>query len=229
MEIKLPPKLSTSEALRRSLWMVVQAAPRELRNLALINLVTGFGPSISLFLGKLVIDEVSRLLAQGAVGGTVTAGFWFLVAQPKLLGAVAAAVLLGLVVDAIDSVGPTLFAALRDRVQGYAQGKVLNKVANFDDIALFEMPDLLNLLEMANKGIQRVQRLSFIVAATLVGVFIFIPSVLVSTSIGWWVPPVLMLSSIPSTVIEVKYNKKAGELKKPRLALPVKWISMPRC
>ena len=193
--------------------MVVQAAPLELRNLALINLITGVGPSISLFLGKLVIDEVSGLLKSGATVGlqdrSLQAGFQFLVEQPKLIWAIGASVLLGLVVDAIDSVGPTLFGALRDRVQGYAQGKVLDKVGNFDDIALFETPELLNLLELANKGIQRVQRLSFIVAATLVGVFIFVPSVLVSMSIGWWVPPILMLSSIPSILIEVKYNKKS--------------------
>lgn len=209
METKLPPL----QALRRSLWMVFQAAPLELRNLALINLITGIGPSIGLFLSKVVIDEASRLLKQG-VPNPVPSGTWpdglaLLISQPKLLWVIAASVVLGLIVDSIDSIGPTLFAALRDRVQGYAQGKVLHKVANFDDIALFETPDLLNLLELANKGIQRLQRLSFIVAATLVGVFIFIPSVLVSMSISWWVPPVLMLSSVPSIVVEVKYNKKS--------------------
>jgi len=219
MESTLPPV----QALRRSLWMVVQAAPLELRNLALINLLTGVGPSISLFLGKLVIDDVSRLLKSGATMGLqnhpLPVAFEFLVEQPQLIWAIGASVLLGLVVDAIDSVGPTLFAALRDRVQGYVQGKVLDKVGNFDDIALFETPELLNLLELANKGIQRVQRLSFIVAATLVGVFIFIPSVLVSMSIGWWVPPVLMLSSIPSILIEVKYNKKSWRVEETQAGL----------
>ena len=208
MELKLPPM----QALRRSLWMVVQAAPLELRNLALLNLITGVGPSISLFFGKLIIDELSRLLKSGAAGlpdRPWPESFQFLIDQPRLIAVIAASVLLGLVVDAVDSVGNTLFAALRDRVQGYVQGKVLDKVANFDDIALFETPELLNLLEMANKGIQRVQRLSFIIAGTLIGLFIFVPSVLVSMSIGWWVPPILMLSSIPSILIEVKYNKKS--------------------
>ncbi|MFM7424110.1 MAG: ABC transporter ATP-binding protein [Elainella sp.] len=202
--------LPSIEALRRSLWMVVQAAPLELRNLALVNLITGVGPSLSLFLGKVVIDEISRLLRQGSLSNsTMAESFNTLLTQPKLLWAIGASVLLGLVVDSIDSVGSSLFAALRDRVQGYSQGQVLNKVAHFDDISLFEIPDLLNLLEKANKGIQRVQRLSFIVAATSMGVFIFVPSVLVSMSIGWWVPLVLMLSSVPSIVIEIKYHKKS--------------------
>jgi ATP-binding cassette, subfamily B, bacterial len=216
MNGNLPP----IEALRRSLWMVIQAAPLELRNLALVNLVTGVGPSLSLFLGKIIIDEISRLLRQGnLLNLNMTESFYVLLAQPKLLWAIAASVLLGLIVDSIDSIGSTLFAALRDRVQGYSQGKVLNKVANFDDIALFEMPDLLNLLEKANKGIQRVQRLSFIVAATLVGVFIFVPSVLVSMSIGWWVPLVLMLSSIPSIAIEMKYHKKSWRVEETQASL----------
>lgn len=209
MESNLPPV----QALRRSLWMVVQAAPLELRNIALLNLLTGVGPSVSLFLGKVIIDQVSGLIKRGEVAGlqnsSFQAGWQFLLEQPTLIWAIGASVLLGLVVDAVDSVGTTLFAALRDRVQGYVQGKVLDKVGNFDDIALFETPNLLNLLELANKGIQRVQRLSFIVAATSMGIFIFVPSVLVSTSIGWWVPPVLVLSSIPSILIEIKHHKKS--------------------
>lgn len=206
LETKLPPV----EALRRSVWMVVQAAPSELRNLALINLMTGVGPSLSLWLGKLVIDEASRLLNAGVLQNKTWAeSFHTLLMQPKLLWVIGATVLLSLIVDSLDSVGGSLFAVLRDRVQGYVQGKVLNKVASFDAIALFERPDLLNLVELANKGIQRMQRLSFILAATLMGVFIFIPSVLISMSIAWWVPLVLLLSSIPSIWIEVKYNRKS--------------------
>jgi ATP-binding cassette subfamily B protein len=200
-----PEPLKPVTALRRSLLLVFEAAPQELRNLALLNLMTGTGPSISLFLNKVVIDEAARLLGKGATTDTLS----LLLSEPKLLWYLAASLLLNLFIDAIDSVGTTLFAALRDRVRGYVQGKVLNKVANFDDIALFETPDLLNLLELTDKGLQRIQQLSFIVAATLVGVFTFVPSVLVSVSITWWVPIVLLLSSIPSIFVEMRHHKKS--------------------
>ncbi|NJN86442.1 MAG: ABC transporter ATP-binding protein [Leptolyngbyaceae cyanobacterium SL_7_1] len=200
-----PNDLTPFQALRRSLGMVAQAAPIELRNLALLNLVVGTGPSITLFLSKLVIDEVSRLSQTGAIADPIA----LLQAEPTLLWIVLATVVLNLVVDSIDSISTTLFAALRDRVQGYTQGKVLDKVAHFDDIALFEMPELLNLLELTEKGLQRIQRLSFIVAATLMGVFIFIPSVSVSVSIAWWVPLVLLVASIPSIYVEMRYHKKS--------------------
>jgi ATP-binding cassette, subfamily B, bacterial len=200
-----PTELMPMQALQRSLWMVVQAAPKELRNLAILNLITGTGPSGALFLGKVVIDEATRLLDDRSPDAAIA----LLFSQPVLLWSMIAIVLLNLFVDSIDSIGTTLFAALRDRVQGYVQGKVLHKVAHFDDIALFETPELLNLLELTDKGIQRIQRLSFIVAATLVGVFLFIPSVAVSVSIAWWVPLVLMAAAIPSIHVEMKYHKKS--------------------
>ena len=200
-----PAELPPMQALRRSLWMVAQAAPKELRNLAMLNLITGAGPSVALFLSKIVIDEATQLLGDPAQDGAIA----LLLSHPVLLWSMVAVVLLNLFVDSIDSIGTTLFAALRDRVQGYVQGKVLHKVAHFDDIALFETPELLNLLELTDKGIQRIQRLSFIVAATLVGVFLFIPSVAVSVSIAWWVPLVLMAAAIPSIQVEMKYHKKS--------------------
>lgn len=212
MELK---ELTPMQALRRSLGMVVQAAPQELRNLAILNLITGTGPSIALFLSKIVIDEATRLPGDRPLENAIA----LLLSQPLLLWSMVAVVLLNLFVDSIDSIGTTLFAALRDRVQGYVQGRVLHKVAYFDDIALFETPELLNLLELTEKGIQRLQRLSFIVAATLVGVFIFIPSVAVSVSIAWWVPLVLIAAAIPSIYVEMKYHKKSWRVEETQAGL----------
>jgi ATP-binding cassette, subfamily B, bacterial len=210
-----PKPLTTLQALRRSLEMVIQAAPFELRNIALLNLVTGTGPSISLFLSKVTIDEASRLLGQGAVENAIT----LILSEPKFLWSISGVVVLNLIVDSIDSIGTALFAALRDRVQGYVQGKVLHKVANFDDIALFETPELLNLLELTEKGMQRLQRLSFIVAATLMGVFMFVPSVLLSTSIAWWIPLILLASSIPSIFVEMKHHKKSWRVEETQASI----------
>lgn len=222
-QLTMQPKPLTSwQALRRSLWMVFQAAPQELRNLVLLNLVTGTGPSVALFLGKEIIDEISRLLAGNVAENALSnsnQAIALILSQPKLLWSIAAVVMLNLIVDSVDSISSSLFASLRDRVQGYGQGKVLQKVANFDDIALFETPDLLNLVQLTEKGLQRLQRLSFIVAATLMGIFIFVPSVGVSLSIAWWVPLVLIVSSIPSIYVEMTHHKKSWRVEETQAGL----------
>jgi ATP-binding cassette subfamily B protein len=193
--------------------MVGQAAPQELKRLALLNLLTGTGPSISLFLGKIVIDEVVAATQSTAPPLTL------LLQNSILLWSVAIALALNLIVDAVDAIGSSLFATLRDRVEGYGRGRVLEKVAYFNDIALFETPALLNLLELVEKGLSRLQRLAFIVAATFMGVFTFIPSVAVSASIGWWVPPVLVASAIPSIVVEMRHHRKSWRVEETQASI----------
>ncbi|OUC14073.1 MAG: ABC transporter [Alkalinema sp. CACIAM 70d] len=197
--------LQPMEALRRSLWLVFQAAPKELRSMAGLNLLLGTGPSISFWLGKIVIDETSRLVGQGVGQDAIT----LLLAQSTLLWAIVGSIGLNLVVDSVDSVATSVYAALRDRVRGYVESQVLQKVANFHDIALFESPPLLNVLELTQKGIQRLQQLSFIVAGTLRGIFAFVPSVALSLTVAWWVPLLLLASSVPSTFAELKHHKKS--------------------
>lgn len=200
-----PPALTPWQSLRRSLRLVAQAAPQELRRLAYINLITGIGPSISLLLSKIVIDEVTALLQQERVVPSLQ----LLLGHSLLLWSVAIALIVNLIVDSVDAIGTNLFATLRDRVEGFVRGKVLDKVSYFEDIALFETPELLNLLELTEKGLGRVQRLSFIVAVTFVGVFTFVPSVLVSASIGWWVPLTLIASAAPSIFVEIRHHRKS--------------------
>lgn len=203
-------QLTTFQALRRSTLMVIQAAPLELRNIVLLNFVTGAGPSVSLFLSKIVIDEASRLLALGVTQDGVA----LILSQPKLLWSMAAGILVNLMVDSVESIRVTLFSSLRDRVRGAVEGTVLDKIANFNDIALFETPDLLNLLKLTEKGVQRLQQLSFIVASTLIGVFSFVPAILLAASINWWVPLLLLASSIPSMYVEIKLRKKSWRVEK---------------
>ncbi|ASC72358.1 ABC transporter protein [Halomicronema hongdechloris C2206] len=199
-----PKEFTPMQALRRSVTMVAQAAPMELRNIALLNLLTGTGPSISLFLGKVVIDEASGI-ANGNVANPIQA----LLDNSLLFWCVLVALSLNLIVDSVDAIGTSLFAALRDRVEGYCRGRVLEKVAGFDDIALFERPDLLNLLELSEKGLGRMQRLAFIVAALIMGLFTLVPSVLVSVSIAGWVPLMLLASSAPSILVEMRHHRKS--------------------
>lgn len=210
-----PLPLTPAQALRRSIALVMQAAPRELRHLTGLNLLIGAGPSVSLFLGKVVIDEVTVAASQGGVADPLA----YLAHNSTLVWAVGLGLGLNLVVDSVDAVSTSLFAALRDQVQGYGQGRVLDKVAHFNDIALFETPELLNLLELVEKGLARLQRLAFIVAVTLMGVFTFVPSLVVSVSIVWWVPLVLLVSSVPSIFVEMRHHKKSWRVEETQASL----------
>ncbi|MEG4325930.1 ABC transporter ATP-binding protein [Microcoleus sp. herbarium5] len=198
-----PIQITTFQALRRSLGLIIKAAPIELRHLIILNIIAGAAPSAVLFLDKLIIDEVSRLLSQ-----TQTAQpFALMLSQPILLWSIAGVLSLRLVGDALDTMSSFAATSLRDRVQGFVEGKVLEKVANFDDIALFENPELLNIVELAKTGVFKIQQLAFTISMTITGIFIFIPSIGLAAAIAWWVPVVMLISSCPSIYIQRKYSK----------------------
>src|SRR6476661_9817651 len=198
-----PIQITTFQALWRSLGLIIKAAPIELRHLIILNIIAGAAPSAVLFLDKLIIDEVSRLLSQ-----TQTAQpFALMLSRPILLWSIAGVLSLKLVGDALDTMNSFVATSLRDRVQGFVEGKVLEKVANFDDIALFENPELLNIVELAKTGVSKIQQLAFTLSMTITGIFIFIPSISLAATIAWWVPVLMLISSSPSIYIKRKYSR----------------------
>ncbi|NQE37743.1 ABC transporter ATP-binding protein [Microcoleus asticus] len=198
-----PIQITTFQALWRSLGLIIKAAPIELRNLILLNIIRGGAPSAVLFLDKLIIDEVSRLLSQ-----TQTAQpFALMLSHPILLWSIGGVLSLKLIGDSLETMSSFAATSLRDRVQGFVEGKVLEKVANFDDIALFENPELLNIVELAKTGVSKIQQLAFTLSMTITGIFIFIPSISLAATIAWWVPVLMLISSSPSIYIKRKYSR----------------------
>ena len=203
-----PIKLSLFQAFRRSLTLVIQAAPIELRYLILLTLISGAGSPVALFLNKIIIDEASRLLGQR----TTTNPIALMLQEPLILWTIGGLILLNLLTNSMNAVTNLVFSSLRDRIQGFVQGRVLNKVANFEDIALFETPELLNLVQLSEQGIERLKHLSFIIVTTLNGFFILIPAVLLSGAIAWWIPSILFISTAPSVYVELKYRKQSWKI-----------------
>jgi ATP-binding cassette subfamily B protein len=196
-----PIEITTFQALRRSFRLLIQAAPQEISYSIALNIIRGVAPSAVLFLDKLIIDEVSRLLSQTQTAQPLD----LMLSQPVLLGSIVGVLSFKLLDDALDTIGDILTSSQRDRVQGFVQEKVLEKVANFDDIALFENPELLNIVQLAKSGVFRVQQLAFSISMAITGIFTFLPSTGLAIAIAWWVPLAILVSSLPSIYTQRKY------------------------
>lgn len=196
--------ISLWQTLRRGLGLVVRSAPQEIRNLALINVVTAWGPALALLFSKTIIDQCVAILQ----GNAVENGLGLLLHNPLLLWSLGITLGVNLLADLLDVVETMAFITLRDRVEGSIKQLVLTKIAYFNDLALFETPELLNLVQLTEKGVQRLQRLANILAFTLFGVFRLLPAILLSASIGFWVLAVLLVSGIPSIGVELYYRKR---------------------
>ncbi len=71
----------------------------------------------------------------------------------NVIASVSGLIFLSLFTDSLSTITSLLFASLCDRVRGFLQGKVIDKVANFLEITLFDNKDLLNLIKLREKGL----------------------------------------------------------------------------
>ncbi|MBD1909184.1 MULTISPECIES: ABC transporter ATP-binding protein [unclassified Leptolyngbya] len=198
--------ISMSQVLRRSASLVLQAAPREIINLLLLNLVLGIGPSIALYFGKVVIDEVIRLLGANSAGNSIN----ILLNNQLLLTAIAITILLNILIDSLQPIQTSVFTALRDRVKGYAQSQMIEKVATFNDIALFENSEWLNLITLTEeKSLFKLQEITFKLVEVVTGIMRFVPSVLLSAAIAWWIPLMLIVGFIPTMYFDIKHHQQS--------------------
>ncbi len=215
-KIEPAEKPDIRQALWRSLQLVMESAPKELWQIGIFNLIRGAGPSLALYYSKVVIDQTASLAGTAANKPLD----WSIVNQyPQLLSAIVALIGTNLFIESVSSIDTQMFAALRDRVQGTIEGKVISKIANFNDIALFEQPELLNIVQLTNKGIQRMQRLAFIFAASFMGIFTLIPAVFLAAGISWWVPLMLLGFAVPGVVIDLRYWKKSWRVEESQAGL----------
>lgn len=202
------PVPTTAGALIRALRLIWHAAPRRLVCLSLLNLLFGAGPAVSLYLGKIVIDEVVALSRNGPIDDPLER----IVGSPVLLGAVVAFVVVVIVLDAVETLAALEVAALSDQLQWHVQWVVYRKVAGFPDISLFETPEQLNHLVLAERSTARVQRLALTVGNLLTGVFVFIPVFVLSFSIAWWIPIAIFVSAAPSIWFQLRYEERGWNL-----------------
>jgi ATP-binding cassette, subfamily B, bacterial len=208
--------MDVGQILWRSVRLVLRSAPREMLNMLLLNLVMGAGPSIALYFGKVVIDEVTQVWATNTTGNPLS----ILLGNDVLLRAIAVTIVLNIAVDSLQPIQTNVIVALRDRVKGYAEGQMIEKVATFNDIALFENPDWLNLITLTEqKSLDQLQDITFKLVEIIAGLLRFGPSVLLSASIAWWIPLVLILGFIPTMYFDIQHHQQSWRVEETQASL----------
>lgn len=176
----------------------------------------GAGPSIALYFGKVVIDEVIRLLTVNTTDDPLS----ILLNNQLLLTAIVITVLLNIVVDSLQPIQTSIVAALRDRVKGYAQGQMIEKVATFDDIALFETPERLNLITLTKeKSLPKLEGFTFKLLEIIISMLRFVPSVLLSVSIAWWIPILLVVGFVPTMYFDIRHHRQSWRVEETQAGL----------
>jgi ATP-binding cassette, subfamily B, bacterial len=190
--------MSYFNTLLRTIKLIFNAAPSDLSVLVAIDLISSFAPIFTLLLTKYLVDDLTKIItSNGVLNGAGTSSIY------ALLFAMLAVSVLS---EAFQPFGNILFPNMEDKVQGHVKKSLMKKVSEFKDILIFESPEILNLLKLAEKGTRSINEFSYIFFNVLGGFLRLIPAIFVSFSIAWWIPAIILLTAIPSLIVEPKYR-----------------------
>lgn len=198
----------------QSFLLAAKASPNHLLRLSLFNLMSGIGPAVALYLQKVIIDGVSDSLSQ-----PITNIWDWISAHPLFWGSIIGFVIVNLLLDLLETMASFQAKSFRDTVVGETKLRIFKKIAEFRDIALFEDTELLNTLQLALAGIPKLSQLSFVLSTFLLGFFGFVPLFLLAFSIAWWIPLSVLLLSIPSVYVQIKYEKESWGVEKAQASI----------
>ena len=127
--------------------------------------------------------------------------------HPLLWNSIIGFVIINLLLDSIETIAGFEANTFCESVLGKIKTRMYKKIAEFNDIALFENPELLNTVQLALNGIPRLSHLSSFLE-TFNGLFSFVPVFLLSFSITWWIPFVILILAIPSIYVQIRYEEE---------------------
>lgn len=197
--MKNAKSMSYFKTLTRAIQLIFNAATSDISVILLIELISGFAPTLTLLLTKYIIDDLTKVAQPSfanPIKGEVT-GIYFLLSIM---------VVTSIISNAFPPLVNIIFPTMEDKVQGHIKYFLMKKVSDFKDILIFESPETLNQLKLAERGTQNLKEFSYLLISSLNGFLNFFPAVLVSVFISWWIPIAILLSSIPKLIIEPRYR-----------------------
>lgn len=185
--------------VRRALQLVWESAPRWTAAWALLLIVQGVLPAVTVYVSKLLIDAMVAGLAEGGTG-------WPVLRPVALLAGVMGGLLLA--THVLSSVLRWVRVALSETFRDFLRGTLHEKAVELD-LAFYETSayhDRLHRVmgDVAQRPVTMLESLGTLVQSTvtILGLAILI------VSYAWWLPLLLLLGALPALWVAMRFSRR---------------------
>lgn len=192
-----------TSAFYQSLRLAVRSAPKESALLVFLQILQGASPAVALVLTKIIVDAASPQHLHAGTFGNIP-----LIVTLAVIGFVASEI----INDFAETLSGFVLSTMGDRTEGVTRRLILDKISSFNDISLFENPELLDRVHLAKFGIANLRYMIMMVSNFMMGAFSFLPIFLLAYSIAWWVPFLIFLTGFPSIFWQGRLEQKTWSL-----------------
>lgn len=188
---------STMKRLLYIYKLVWEAKPGILAALSATSILGGVLPVLGSVITKLVIDALSD-----AYAGTLDRGFTF------IIGILIFQMIYWVTQQVVNTLNDLILRVSNDLLVYSIRIKMMNKAKTLD-LASFDMPEFYSKMENANQEVSarpmQVMWSSFAIVSSIIS---FISYIAILGSVLPWAPIVIILMSVPSTLVHFIYRKK---------------------
>ncbi|MFN2157113.1 MAG: ABC transporter ATP-binding protein [Anaerolineae bacterium] len=183
----------------RAMRMVFDAGPLLATALLSLTVLAAASPPAQVWISKQMIDRIVGLAGRGGVS-------WGALALPLLLY-----ILVWVLSQAVQSAAFTFRNLLSERVGHYSEHRILEKASRLD-IALFEDPQFHDQMSLAREQSWRLEAIAIQMPVIVSEVVTLISLLVLIGSVGWMLPVILIVFSLPQAASHGYFTKKKAEL-----------------
>ena len=176
--------------------------------------VQGLLPASLVYLTKLLVDSLTLTIREGTTPANVRAVIWY----AALMAAIT------LLLQLLASLEQVIRTSLSERLQDHIF-TMIHRQSIAIDLDFYEQPDYFDHLHRArDEAMYRPAELTGHVATLLKNSVTLIAMGAVLSRFGYWLPIVLLLSTLPALYVVVRYTLKSHELRR-RKTTEHRWTS----
>ncbi|AHC27768.1 MULTISPECIES: ABC transporter ATP-binding protein [Mycobacteriaceae] len=199
---RLPPYLGFAWRL------LVSLRKRDWTALLLLSLMLAAAPLATLFIIQFLVDYVAD--NQGSGFTLWTASIW----APILIY-----FFINVVADSAETLQLLQITLLRDQVAFEIQRRTLHKSLSHHDLGIYDDQELKALRTLANDATADGQYLIQLVSNMLTGLLLVIPTLAIAGSLGLWIPLVILATTVPATLMQLRYEGKSWDVEQEHVGL----------
>ncbi len=189
--------------LRRTLALLSCLRSRDWVILLAVSALAAASPLVTLFIVKYLVDHVAELTATSPGTLTWIAAIW---------APIAAYLLVNVIADSAETLQLLKISTLRDQIGFEVEDRTVTKALAHHDLALFDRPEIKKLLTLAANATEHAQYLVQLLSNLMTGLLLVIPTLIIAGSLGLWIPLLVVATTIPATLMQLRYERRAWDV-----------------
>ena len=171
--------------------------------LGAVSVLLAASPLVTLFIVKYLVDNITVLATARSGALSWVSAIWVPITAYFLVNVIA---------DSAETLQLLQISTLRDQIGFEVENRTVTKTLSHHDLGIFDRPEIKKLLTLATDATAHGQYLVQLLSNLATGILLAGPTLFIAASLGGWIPLLVLATTIPATLMQLRYERKAWDV-----------------